>query len=121
MIIINIIVSDSANHHVADAYHSAQNFAHEFRAALREARAINGAVVFEEEVIVPRPPVRDGLASGRFAVSASTDGLVWGAYHDQHRELCCWPCGTEQAQRSYKSDLLIRDFVRDVLVETGPS
>ena len=66
---------------MADAYHSAQNFAHEFRAALREARAINGAVAFEEEIIVPRPPVRDGLASGRFAVSASTDGLVWGAYH----------------------------------------
>ena len=80
LMLLSLLTTDSTNNKVADAYRSAQNFAHEFRNALREARAINGAVRFAEKILVPRPPVRASIGGARPPVDSTTDGLVWGEH-----------------------------------------
>ena len=80
LMLLSLLTTDSTNNKVADAYRSAQNFAHEFRNAMREARAINGAVRFAEEILVPRPPVRTSIGGARPPVDSTTDGLVWGEH-----------------------------------------
>lgn len=72
------IATDSGNNKVADAYRKAQNLAHEFRNTLQDARAINTAVRFSEEILIPRPVVRAGIGGMRSPVDSSVDGSVWG-------------------------------------------
>ena len=63
---------------MTEAWRNAQNFAHGFREALREAHAINGAIRFADEIIVPRPQVRSGQSSDP-GMDSDMDLLIYGA------------------------------------------